>query len=159
MSLAPWGPGRAGVRDGVEQEWRDPALCRGSGGRTWWETRLRMRGCAGGWGLGSGVASKPRVSMVSSVRLLLRNGRCILEAMGSQATSGNAFPCRVRGKEVPIPHAWLRTKRAETAFKVSLFYVFSSGTLMTAYDLAEMTYDFVSVISQAPGYLKWHLTF
>lgn len=64
-------------------------------------------------GPGSGVTSKPRASVVSSMGFLPWCGRCVLEAMGSGAPTVMVFLAVFMGKEVCIPHAWLRPERAE----------------------------------------------
>lgn len=68
------------------------------------------------WGLGSGVTSKPRVSEVSSVRFLPWNGRCILEAMGSQATDSNGFPCHVRGEKGTLTTYLAQDEKSRNSF-------------------------------------------
>lgn len=150
--MAPWGPGRAGVRDGVEREWRNCALCQVRRGQGLEGNQAENEGLCRG--LGSGVASKPRASVVSSMGFLPWCGRCVLEAMGRGAPTVMVFPAVFTGKEVCIPHAWLRPERAEL-FKIH----FSSNVLMIFRALAEVTCDSVSLFSKAPGYFSWHLIF
>ena len=80
----------------MEQEWSDRALCQVSWGQNLVGNQAENEGLCRG--LGSGVASKPRVSVVSGVGFLPWHGRCTPEAMGSQATNGNDLPCCVHGE-------------------------------------------------------------